>query len=178
MSTRLVILGILREMPLHGYEIKQIIEQRMGDWTSIAFGSIYFALSKLAEEGMIRKTESRKEGNRPSRSVFEITGSGKKEFLRLLREAWHGVEHIHFSIDLGIAFMDALPKREIRKYLTDRIAQLEHVQEHIAQHRSERLQDPRVPVTAQSIFDHSAAHLDAELAWTRDLLVRLDAVEG
>ena len=26
----------------------------MGDWTSIAFGSIYFALRKLAEEGFIR----------------------------------------------------------------------------------------------------------------------------
>ncbi len=50
MSTRLVILGFLRERSLHGYEIKQLIEDRMGDWTSIAFGSIYFALSKLAEE--------------------------------------------------------------------------------------------------------------------------------
>ena len=49
MSVRLVLLGLLHERPLYGYEIKQIIEEHMGDWTSIAFGSIYFALDKLAE---------------------------------------------------------------------------------------------------------------------------------
>ena len=67
MSTRLVILASLRDQPLHGYEIKQIIEEHMGDWTNIAFGSIYFALGKLAEEGMIEKIATEKEGNRPSR---------------------------------------------------------------------------------------------------------------
>jgi DNA-binding PadR family transcriptional regulator len=35
------------------YEIKHIIEEHTGDWTSIAFGSIHFALRKLAEEGFI-----------------------------------------------------------------------------------------------------------------------------
>jgi len=52
MSTRLVILGLLRERPLYGYEIKHVIEDHMGDWTSIAFGSIYFALGKLTEIGL------------------------------------------------------------------------------------------------------------------------------
>jgi Fe2+ or Zn2+ uptake regulation protein len=55
MSVKLVILGLLRERPLYGYEIKQIIEEHMGDWTSIAFGSIYFALDKLAKEGFVEK---------------------------------------------------------------------------------------------------------------------------
>jgi DNA-binding PadR family transcriptional regulator len=49
MSTRLVILGLLRERSLHGYEIKHIIQDHMGDWTSIAFGSIYFALKNRRE---------------------------------------------------------------------------------------------------------------------------------
>jgi len=31
MSTRLVILGLLNERPLYGYEIKQIIEGQMGE---------------------------------------------------------------------------------------------------------------------------------------------------
>ena len=62
MSTRLVILGLLRDRPLYGYEIKHIIEEHMGDWTSIAFGSIYFALNKLAEEDFIEKTGTTQEG--------------------------------------------------------------------------------------------------------------------
>lgn len=47
---------LLRRRPLYGYEIKQIIEEHMSDWTSIAVGSIYFAIDKLAEEGFIEKT--------------------------------------------------------------------------------------------------------------------------
>jgi len=55
MSTRLVILGLLNERPLYGDEIKQNIEEYMGDGRSIAFGSITFALDKLAEESYVDK---------------------------------------------------------------------------------------------------------------------------
>ena len=76
MSTRLVILGLLRERPLYGYEIKHIIEDHMGDWTNIAFGSIYFALKKLAEEGFVERAAVEREGNRPSRTVYQLTPAG------------------------------------------------------------------------------------------------------
>ncbi|PKO14362.1 MAG: hypothetical protein CVU39_15105 [Chloroflexi bacterium HGW-Chloroflexi-10] len=55
MIVRLVILGLLRDRPLYGYEIKQVIEEHMSDWTSIAFGPIYFALDKLVEKGFVKK---------------------------------------------------------------------------------------------------------------------------
>ena len=96
MTVRLVILGLLRERPLYGYEIKQIIEEHMSDWTSIAFGSIYFALDKLEEENFVEKVEVKQAGKRPSRSVYQITKSGRKEFLRLLREAGNNSNGIIF----------------------------------------------------------------------------------
>jgi len=114
MSTRLVILGLLKDQSLHGYEIKQIIEEHMGDWTSIAFGSIYFALGKMSEEGLIKKVATEKEGNRPSRSIYQITATGRKEFLRLLREVWSEFERQYFGIDIGLAFMSALPRMRSR----------------------------------------------------------------
>ena len=49
----MVIPGLLQNSELHSYEIKQIIEERKGDWTSIAFGSMYFAVGKLAEKDSI-----------------------------------------------------------------------------------------------------------------------------
>ena len=69
MSVRLVILGMLQWGEMHGYELKQHIERKMGDWTSIAFGSIYFALRKLSDEGLVERTEEERHGNRPSRST-------------------------------------------------------------------------------------------------------------
>ena len=108
MSTRLVILGLLRDRPLYGYELKQIIEEHMGDWTNIAFGSIYYALGKLDEEGLIEQVAVEQEGRRPSRSVYQITAAGQAEFLRLLREVWGEVERHYYALDIGLVLLHML----------------------------------------------------------------------
>jgi len=40
----------------------------------------YFALGKLSEEGLIENGATEKAGNRPSRSVYQITEAGRAEF--------------------------------------------------------------------------------------------------
>jgi DNA-binding PadR family transcriptional regulator len=174
MSTRLVILGLLRERPLYGYEIKQIIEEHMGDWTNIAFGSIYFALGKLADEGFIEKVATEQEGNRPSRTVYKITEAGQEEFLRLLREVWTEIERHYYTIDIALAYMEALPMEEVKGYLRGRVAQLEAIVDHIEEHRVERMAGDEVPASASVVFDHGVAHFQAELAWTRGVLGKVE----
>jgi len=174
MSTRLVILGLLRKQPLYGYEIKHIIEDHMGDWTNIAFGSIYFALNKLAEEGFIEKVATEQEGNRPSRSVYEITASGQEEFLRLLREIWREVERWYFDLDIALGFMNALPLEEVKGYLRERVAKMTGVLQHLNDHEKEQLAREEVPPLAAAVFAHSRVHFQAELAWTQDLLDQLE----
>jgi DNA-binding PadR family transcriptional regulator len=194
MSTRLVILGLLLERPLHGYELKQTIEERMGDWTSIAFGSIYFALGKLAEEGLIEQAATEQEGGRPSRTIYRLTDAGRAEFMRLLREVWREVERTYFTVDIGLYFMHALPAEEVQGYLRERIAQLEDTLTYVAAHRAEQMEriegllsDPKIAAAVggdmllrvAAVFDHSQVHLKAELDWTRDLLRRLEGtVDG
>jgi DNA-binding PadR family transcriptional regulator len=174
MSTRLVILGFLRQRPLYGYEIKHIIEEHMGDWTSIAFGSIYFALRTLAKDGFIEMVGTEQEGGRPSRTVYQITDAGREEFLRLLREVWGDLERQYYAIDIGLAFMEALSIEEIRGYLRARIAQLEGILQHVTAHRAEVLADEDVPRRVTAVFDHSLVHFEAELSWTRDLLEKVE----
>jgi DNA-binding PadR family transcriptional regulator len=174
MSTRLVILGLLRQQPLHGYEIKQIIEEHMGDWTSIAFGSIYFALGKLEEEDFAEKAATEKVGGRPSRSIYQITEAGRAEFLRLLRQVWTGVERHYFALDIALAFAEALPVEEIKGHLRGRIAQLEGIMQHLEEHQAEQMAHEKVPRMAAAVFDHSRAHFKAELAWTTDLLDQME----
>jgi DNA-binding PadR family transcriptional regulator len=169
-STRLVILGLLRDNPLYGYEIKQIIEDHMGDWTNIAFGSIYFALGKLTEERFIEKVGAEQEGRRPSRTVYRITETGREEFMRLLRETWREGERQYFTFDVGLAFGEALPVEEMISYLRGRVAQLESALHHLTVHREETLVTEGTPRFASAIFEHTRRHLEAELAWTQDLL--------
>jgi DNA-binding PadR family transcriptional regulator len=163
--------------PLHGYELKHIIEEAMGDWTSIAFGSIYFALRKLSEEGFIEKVATEKEGGRPSRDLYQITEAGQEEFLRLLRGVWSGVERQYHAIDIGLMFMQALPVEEILGYLRGRVAQLEAILQHVEEHREETLVREEVPRVVEAIFDHGLAHFRSELAWTKTLLEKVEGGE-
>jgi DNA-binding PadR family transcriptional regulator len=174
MSTRMVILGILQREPLHGYEIKHIIEDHMGDWTSIAFGSIYFALGKLAEEGFIEKIATEQEGSRPSRSIYQITEAGSQEFTRLLREVWQDVERHYYTLDIALSFIHALPIEEVKGYLRGRVTQLKATLQHLDTHKDEQLANEHVPRLAAAVFDHSWGHFQAELAWTQDLLEKIE----
>jgi DNA-binding PadR family transcriptional regulator len=174
MSVRLVILGLLRERPLYGYEIKQMIEEHMGDWTSIAFGSIYFALDKLNDEKLIEKLEVENEGKRPSRSIYQLTPAGRDEFLRRLRKEWRQVERLYFSMDICLFFLDMLPIEEVKDYLNLRKASLQKTLDYLHSHRNEQLALPEVPRLATAIFDHSLVHTKAELKWVSDLLQKLE----
>jgi len=177
MTVRLVILGLLRERPLYGYEIKQIIEEHMNDWTSIAFGSIYFALDKLAAEKFVEKVEVEQDNKRPSRSVYQITEKGQSEFSNLLRQEWQNVERQYFSIDICLFFLENLPLEEVTRYLKTRKIALQTALEHIQNHQSEQLKIPEVPRFADAIFDHSLIHTRAEVAWLTDLLEKIERGE-
>jgi DNA-binding PadR family transcriptional regulator len=161
---------------LYGYEIKQMIEHIMGDWTNIAFGSIYFALKKLAGEGFVEKVGTEQEGGRPSRTVYQITDAGQEEFLRLLREVWDDVERQTFAFDIALSFMSALPIEEVKEYLQKRVSHLEHILQFLEGHQAEELADTdHVPMhLASAVFDHHRRHLQAELDWTRDLLQNVE----
>ena len=177
MTVRLVILGLLRERPLYGYEIKQIIEEHMSDWTSIAFGSIYFALDKLSDEKFVEKVQVEQENKRPARSVYQITDKGRDEFLRLLRESWQQAERQYFSIDICLFFLETLPLDEIKAYLHRRVAQLEGTLTYLDSHQQEALGEQQAPRPAVAIFEHSRVHFQAELTWTRDLLAQVERGE-
>ncbi|MBN1438044.1 MAG: helix-turn-helix transcriptional regulator [Anaerolineales bacterium] len=178
MSTRLVILGFLRNNTLYGYEIKQMIEHIMGDWTDIAFGSIYFALKKLEEEGFVEKAGTKQEAGRPSRTVYNITSAGRDEFLRLLRAVWSKGERHSYSIDIGLSFMSALPDEEVRSHIRNQVENLERTLKYLDSHKAEQLSDEHVPNRlASTVFDHHRIHLQSELEWMRGLMEKFERGE-
>ncbi len=173
MSVKAVILGILQRGPLHGYDLKRIISQEMGDWTDIAFGSIYFALDGLAKNGFVMGETMESTEHRPSRIVYTITESGHAEYLRLLREIWAERSREFSAIDIGIAFLQDLPRDEVKDYLTARIAGMERGLSYLRSHERETMADPDVPEESRFIFSHARYRLEAELAWAREVLSSL-----
>ena len=175
MSTRLVILGFLKDRPLYGYELKQEIEKHMGDWTSIAFGSIYFALNKMAKEGLVKKAATEQEGSRPSRTIYEITESGRAEFEKLLHQVWYADDRQYYDFDIGLFFLHSLPREEVHKAMKERISGLEKTLQYLHLHEEKQFENPNVPRLAEAIFSHTAAHLQAELEWMQQVLKNLKA---
>ena len=169
MSTRLVILGMLRKEPLHGYELKRIIEESMGDWTNIAFGSIYFALSKLTAEGLVEQVATEQDAGKPSRRIYGITEAGHSEFFRLLEALWSSRERVLQPLDIGLYFMDSLSSEKRLNLVEARIRMAEKALEYVAGHQKEQCERADMPPVAGAIFSHSLHHPQAELAWLREL---------
>ena len=125
-ATRLLILGALRFMqPAHGYSIRRELESwQAEDWANIAYGSIYFALNKMAEEGLVAAGSANQVGNRPARTAYTITERGRDEFERLLREYWWQEKPAIDPFQVAITFMDRMPRDELLAALRHRAANL------------------------------------------------------
>src|SRR3979409_1797298 len=73
----LVLLSLLSERPMHGYQANLELERReIRDWAGIARPQVYYSLEKLARAGMIRASESDEPAAGPERSTFETTAKG------------------------------------------------------------------------------------------------------
>jgi DNA-binding PadR family transcriptional regulator len=86
----LVLLSLLAELPMHGYQANLELERReIRDWAGISRPQVYYSLDKLARAGLIRATESVERAAGPDRSVFETTIKGRRALAEALeRKEW------------------------------------------------------------------------------------------
>lgn len=85
MPVKHAILGILKEAPRHGYELKTIFDERIGIFWNLNYGQIYTTLDRLEKEGFISGTEEEQD-SRPDKKVYDISLRGITELERWLRE--------------------------------------------------------------------------------------------
>jgi DNA-binding PadR family transcriptional regulator len=86
----LVLLSLLAERPMHGYQANAELERReIRDWAGISRPQVYYSLEKLARAGMIRSLEMGEPASGPERSSFETTAQGRTALADALeREEW------------------------------------------------------------------------------------------
>jgi DNA-binding PadR family transcriptional regulator len=86
----LVLLSLLAERPMHGYQANLELERReIRDWAGISRPQVYYSLEKLARAGMIRASETDEPASGPERSSFETTAKGRAALADALeREEW------------------------------------------------------------------------------------------
>ena len=84
----LVLLSLLAERPMHGYEATLELERReVRDWAGISRPQVYYSLEKLAKLGLIRAAESEEAAAGPERRVFVTTARGRTALADALERA-------------------------------------------------------------------------------------------
>ena len=86
----LVLLSLLAERPMHGYQANLELERReVRDWAGISRPQVYYSLKKLVRCGFIRAAESHDPAAGPERTVFATTAGGRAALAKALeREEW------------------------------------------------------------------------------------------
>jgi DNA-binding PadR family transcriptional regulator len=86
----LVLLSLLAERPLHGYQANAELERReVRDWAGISRPQVYYSIEKLAQLRLVRASEIESAAAGPERRVFETTAKGRAALANALeREEW------------------------------------------------------------------------------------------
>jgi len=168
-------LALLAERPMHPYEMYQVLLLRKEDRiVKVRPGSLYHAINKLEEAGLVRATGIDREGNRPERTTYEITDDGHEQFLDRVEEliAEPINEYPRFPLAIGEAHNLPLPK--VVQLLRTRLAALAVDRE---QGMSEYADVQAKGVPARFLLDapYLIAMHEAEVAWLEQLIVDLES---
>ena len=177
-ATRLLILGALRWMqPAHGYSIRRELESwRAEEWANVAYGSIYFALNKMAGEGLIAVSDTGQDqvGKRPARTTYVITGAGEIEFQRLLREYWWEYKPLIDPFMVAVSLMDQLPRDELIAALRHHAAQARLAIESLLATTSAPAENDYKPRHVIEILRLGAARIEAEVRWAEEAIAKVE----
>lgn len=99
-------LALINERPMHPYEMYQLLLERHEDrMIKVRPGSLYHTVERLHGAKLVEITGTAREGNRPERTTYAITGDGREALTARISELLrHPVrEYPHFPVALGEA---------------------------------------------------------------------------
>ena len=121
----LTILALLAERPRHPYEIQRLIRERKKDFASSTQRTLYHAIDRLVKAGLILPLETNREGNRPERTVYQLTDDGHDSFVGWLGELLAQPLSEYPLFTVAISFLAYLPMETALQALAARIIELE-----------------------------------------------------
>lgn len=130
-SSELILLGLLCERPMHGYELAQLVasDVAMPVIWRFARSEVYFLLGKLRERGFVVESGAGK-GTGPTRTIYSPTPAGRQALEawlrepelrpRLLRTAFLARAHLAMRRDPALAAeIIATQQEHLRQWLRD-----------------------------------------------------------
>lgn len=162
----LAILGLLKERSMHGYQLSKRLEDTLGGFWRVSYGSLYPTLRRLQKDGAVEPVFSKEDVGR-RKNVYRITEKGEALFDELLQEvgqeSW---EDNRFRVRLAF-FKYLKPETRIR-LLERRRAYLEERLSTIT--TSLKNTRERIDNYTLSLMRHGADATEHDIAWLDGLI--------
>ncbi len=158
---------------MHGHQLRRDARLDRADlWSRVKPGSLYGALHRMADEGLIRPLRTEQQGALPARTIYEITDEGHRELRALRDEAFTEVDLRPDPVDLALAVSTDLDRELLRGYLEDRIAALRARGSRI-EHQLDRSW-PDQNTADDLIVEHARIRIQGEIDWHERVLADID----
>lgn len=163
----LLLLGLLKQGPKHGYDIKIRIKEILSLFAGVNLKSIYYPLRILEKKGLIKKNIFR-QGRRPKRFVYELTAKGENRFLELLTRSFLDCKRPEFNLDLSLYFLGYIKPEIARRRMRGRLQILRRI--------SKGLKKISLTLKGQDkdsllfIIEHNLEMIDTESRFLRKLI--------
>ena len=168
-DSELLVLGLVAEMPRHGYELEQVIEERaMREWTQIGFSSIYYVLGKLEQKGLIKGDIP---ANAKAKKSYEMTTKGRETLIDQTLATLKSVHPTYPSLLLGMIHWSVLTRDQALDALAKRKNALAEELERI---ESIHFEQQPLPDYIDVVFEFSIGQLKAEADWIDKTLAYME----
>jgi DNA-binding PadR family transcriptional regulator len=171
MLHRYLILGLLMDGPLSGYDIKKQMSSVLGLITNASYGTLYPMLHKLLAEQAVNMQEILQTG-RPSKKVYRLTDQGQQEFLDWLkRPAAADQGRREFLLKLYLA--RNLEPAHLLALVTARRQEVQLTQQRLSG-------DQNTAQTPQErwVVDYTLALCNAEVEWLKQVETHVHQAES
>jgi DNA-binding PadR family transcriptional regulator len=168
----LAVLSLVREEPMHPYQMLRLLQERhKDDVLVLKRGSLYHAINRLESAGLIAAVTVGREGRRPERTVYELTGKGEQELVGWLQERIANVQRSPSEFMGTLSFLVHVPPPVAATHLEARVQALQNQITGLGAGMAQA----RAFVERINLIEseYLLAMLKAEIHWVRALLMEL-----
>jgi DNA-binding PadR family transcriptional regulator len=166
------VLALLREAPMHPYEMQRLLHERHKDELLVLKrGSLYHAVERLARAGLIKAAATGRSGHRPEHTTYRIRPEGRQNFIRVLKGMIGTPRRESSEFMAALSVLPHLEHDDAIAKLEERARRLGNgVRERQTTLKSVQKRVQRINLIESEYY---LAMRRAELRWVRDLIEEL-----